>query len=72
MSEDIYGLSVSYFQGKIVRHKVHNVEPIIVTSFPKCILDRYNKVTIFYDLMHINGIVFLNTISDTLCLTHKI
>ena len=63
MAEDIYGPSVTHFQVKIVRHKFQNVEPIIGPNFPKGILDRYKKVTLCCDLMHINGIVLLNTIS---------
>ena len=63
MAEDIYGPSVSYLKGRTVRHKIQHMEPIIVTNFPKEILDRYKKVTLFCDLMHINGTGFLNTIS---------
>ena len=62
MAEDIDGPSVTHLQCKTVRHKVKHVEPIIVTNAPKVIIDRYKKVTIFCDLMHINGIGFLNTI----------
>ena len=46
-----------------MRRKIQHVEPVKITSSPKTILDKYNEVTIFCDLMHINGIVFLNTIS---------
>ena len=62
MDEDIYGTSVQHLQGKIVFHKIQHVEPIIIPSVPKEILDRYNKSTVCCDIMHNNGIIFLNTI----------
>ena len=63
MAEDIYVPSVPHLQGKTVHQKIQNVEPIIVPNYSKGILDGYNKVTLCCDIMHINGIVFLNTIS---------
>ena len=63
MDEDIYGPSVTHLQVKTVSHKAHNFDPIIIPKFLKSILDRYKKVTLCCDLMHINGIGFLNTIS---------
>ena len=62
MAEDIYGTSVLYLKRKTVRYKIHHLEPVVVPNLPKGILDIYNKVTLCYDLMHINGIRFLNTI----------
>ena len=50
------------FSSKKVRHKCHNVEPIVVSNTPKEILDRYKNFTLCCDLMHTNGIVFLNYI----------
>ena len=38
------------------------MEPVKITSVPKTILDKYKEVTILCDLMHINGVGFLNTI----------
>ena len=69
MDEDIYRPSVPHFQGKTVRHKIHNVEPIILTNPPKEILDRYKKFTLCCDLMHINNIGFLNTIYQHIIFT---
>ena len=63
MAEDIYGPSVSHLQGKTVCHKVMCVGPIIVTNFPKGILYRYKNFTLCCDLVQINSIGFLNTIS---------
>ena len=62
MDEDIYGPSVPYFQGKIVCHNIKHVEPMMVPNVPNDILDKYKKVTLWCDLMHINVIGFLNTI----------
>ena len=63
MDEDIYGPSITHLKGKTARHKIKRVDPINITSVPKTILDTYNYFTIFYDLVHINEIGFLNTIS---------
>ena len=40
------------------------MEPIIVKNLPKGILYRYNNITLFCDLMHINGIGLMDTISQ--------
>ena len=63
MAEEIYGPSVPHLQVKIVHHNIKNIEPTIITNTPKYILDKYNKFSLWCDLMHINGIGFLNTIS---------
>ena len=46
-----------------MRRKFHHVEPVKIIIVPKTILDKYNEVTIYCDLMHINVIGFLDTIS---------
>ena len=43
--------------------KIQHVESVKITSVPQTILDQYKDITILCDLMHINGIGFLNTIS---------
>ena len=63
MAEDIYGPSIPQLKGKKVRRNIQHVEPVKITRVPKTILDKYKEVTICCDLMHINGIGFLNTIS---------
>ena len=63
MAKEIYGPSVSKFQGKTFRHKIQHVEPIMVPNYLRSILDKYKKVTLCCNLMHTNGIGFLNTIS---------
>ena len=64
MAEYIYGPSVPHMQGKTVHHNIQQAEPIIIQNVPKGILDKYKKVTLLYDLIHINGIGFPNTISQ--------
>ena len=63
MAEYIYGTRISHLKGKTVRRKIQHVEPVNITSVPQTILDKYKEVTICCDLIHINGIGFLNTIS---------
>ena len=63
MAEDIYGTGIPHLKDKTVWRKVQYVEPVKITNVPKTILNKYKDVTICCDLMHINGIVFLNTIS---------
>ena len=63
MVEDIYGTIVIHLKIKTVCHKVKNVEPIVVPNSPKGILDGYKNITLCYDIMHINGIAFHDTIS---------
>ena len=58
-----YGLIIPHLKDKTVRRKVQHMEPVKITSVPKTILDKYKDVTICCDLMHINGIYFLNNIS---------
>ena len=62
MTEYKNGPSVPHLQGKTVQHNIQHVEPVMVPSVPKEVLDKYKKVTLCCDLMNINGIVFLNTI----------
>ena len=62
MAEDIYGPSVPPLQIKTFRHKIKHVKPIIIPNFPQSILDKFMKFTLCCDLIHINGIGFINTI----------
>ena len=63
MAEYIYGHKIPHLKVKIVQRKIQHVEPVMITSVSKTILDNYKEVAIFCDLMHSNGIGFLNTIS---------
>ena len=63
MAEDIYGPIIPYLKGKTVRCKIQHVDPIRITIVTKTILDKYKEVVICCDLMHINEIGFLDTIS---------
>ena len=61
--EDIYRHRIPHLKGKTVRRDIQLVDPVKITSFPKTILNYYKDVTILCDLVHINVIGFLNTIS---------
>ena len=63
MAEGIYGPIIPYRKGKTVWRKIQHVNPIKITSVPITILNKYKEVTIFCNIMPINGICFLNTIS---------
>ena len=63
MAEDVYGPSIPHLKVKTVWRKVQHVDPIKITNVPKTILDKYKEFNIYCDLMHINGIGFLITIS---------
>ena len=63
MAEDIYGPSIPHLTDKTMRRKIQHVEPVNITSVTKNTLDKYKEVKICCDLMHINGIGLLNTIS---------
>ena len=63
ISEDVYRLSIPHLKEKTVRRNIQHVESVKITSVSKNILDNYKEVTISCDLMHTNGIVFLDIIS---------
>ena len=63
MDKDIYGPSIPHLNGKTMGHTIQYVDPVKIAGVPKTILDSNKEVTIYCDLMHINGIDFLNTIS---------
>ena len=63
MAKDIYGPIIPHLKFKTVRRKIQHLEPVKLKSFPKTILDKYKEFASYCDLMHINGIRFLNTIS---------
>ena len=63
MDADIHGPSIPHLKAKTVQRKIQHVDHIQIPSVPKTILDKYKEVTICCDLMHINGIFFLDNIS---------
>jgi Reverse transcriptase (RNA-dependent DNA polymerase)/Zinc knuckle len=61
-AENIYGPDLGSLKGKTVRRKVDHVEAI-VTDVPCSIYERYKDVTVCADIMKVNGIPFLVSIS---------
>ena len=64
-AEEIYGPNVYALKGKTMNRKVdHVVAPI--TKIPKKILKEYKNITLCIDVMFINGIKFLLTVSQNI------
>jgi hypothetical protein len=61
-AENIFGPDLGTLKGKSTRAKPHKVRPILV-SIPQQILQRYRLVSICVDLMFVNKVAFLVTIS---------
>ena len=62
-----WGTSRPYLQGKSTRHRNGVVEVNIesIIPIPPKILDNHKDITMCMDIMFINGIPFLTTISRT-------
>jgi hypothetical protein len=61
-AEDIFGPEIGCLKGKMVRKKAPKVNEER-TGLPASIISRYRTVTLCVDVMHINGIPFLVTLS---------
>ena len=61
-AEDIRGGNLGYLKGKTPRQKMPHIRGKIL-PLPTNILERYKSVTLVGDIMFINGIRFLKTIS---------
>jgi hypothetical protein len=65
-AEDIFGPDEGSLRGKTTRTKTGNV-PIVRSPVPEDFLSRYRTVTLCMDVMFVNTIPFLMTISEHLC-----
>ena len=65
-AEHIFGHDVGSIKGKTVRQPPHVVDTY-TEPVPKEIMERYQKVTIASDVMLVNGLPFLVTISRNIC-----
>jgi uncharacterized protein (UPF0332 family) len=61
-AEDIFGPDEGILQGKTTQKKATQVETTL-TPLPPDILERYRAVTLYVDIMYVNRIPFLVTIS---------
>ena len=50
-------------QGKNVHQKSKHVKLVVVSKLPQSVIDKYVRVILCCNLMHINGLAFLNTVS---------
>jgi hypothetical protein len=64
-AEDIFGPDIGSLKGKMTRSKPHRVQSA-VSPLPLEIIERYRSLTLCADLMYVNGIPFLLTISRNL------
>jgi hypothetical protein len=61
-AEDIFGRDMGTLKGKTVRRGSQHIRPIR-TDIPSTIMNRYKQVTIAGDIMKINKVPFMMTIS---------
>jgi hypothetical protein len=65
-AEDIFGLNLGSLKGKTVRTKNGHV-PSLVADVPYHIIKLHKDVTICFDIMFVNKIAFLITVSRSIC-----
>ncbi len=65
MTEDIFGLDIGSLKGKTARRKLHQVWSA-ATPLPLPIMERYRTLTLCANLMYVNGVPFLLTMSRNL------
>jgi hypothetical protein len=61
-ADDIFGKSIGALKGKTVRKRPHAVKGT-VTNLPAGILEKYRSVTLAFNIMFVNKVAFLVTIS---------
>ena len=63
MALDMLGRSDAAVQGKTTRSQHDAVDDAVVIDLPPTILEYYGKVELAIDVMHVNRIPFLTSIS---------
>ena len=61
-AEDIFGPEIGCIKGKMTRGRPHKVRGTLM-PLPPTIMDRYRHVTLCADVMHVNGIPMMVTLS---------
>ncbi|MGL4351112.1 MAG: hypothetical protein ACRCT2_11200, partial [Plesiomonas shigelloides] len=65
-AEDIWGPDLGSLKGKTVRRPPHQVRGVLADLLPAAVMEQYRAVTICCDIMFVNKIAFLVTISRDL------
>ena len=67
VAEKVYGQDVSALKGKSTRKKPKKAHSdVLEIDIPDEMTEKFDKLTLFVDVMFVNGIPFLTTIDDTI------
>ena len=71
IDQDVWGVSIPYLKGKTTRRRNDPVglNPEAITSISPDIIKNHGTVIMAMDIMHVNGVAFLTTISRVINFT---
>ena len=77
IADVIHGCDVVALKGKLTKKQSKMLNPDEVCDVPEHILKNYSKVSLYIDVMYVNGIMFLVSVSkhiglvQCICIRHK-